>query len=204
MNIVFDFGGVLFHWQPHEIIASVLPELAPTRADADGWVEAIFQGFGGDWGEFDRGAIAPGPLAERIARRTGLSAAQARLVIEAVPAALLPIDDTVRLLERLHRAGRSLYFLSNMPAPYARYLEATHDFLGLFRGGVFSADVRLIKPEPAIFAHAADMLELDVANTLFVDDLLPNVKAARAAGWSALHFQSPRQIESELVQRGLL
>lgn len=204
MNLVFDFGGVLFRWQPHEIIASVLPEHTPTRAAADQLVADIFQGFGGDWGEFDRGAIAPGLLAERIARRTGLSAAQALAVIDAVPAALVPIDGTVRLLERLHERGRALYFLSNMPEPYARHLEATHAFLGLFRRGVFSSDVRLIKPEPAIFAHAAGHLEIDAAQTLFIDDLVANVEAARASGWAALHFQSPQQIEAELVACGLL
>lgn len=204
MNLVFDFGGVLFHWQPHEIVASVLPELAPTRAAADRWVGDIFQGFGGDWGEFDRGTLDAAPLAERIARRTGLSARQARAVIDAVPEALTPIAETVGLIERLSRRGRALYFLSNMPRPYARHLEATHGFLGLFQRGVFSADVQLIKPEPAIFAHAVQHLGLADGPTLFIDDLLPNVEAARAQGWQGLHFRDPRQCEAELAALGLL
>lgn len=204
MNLVFDFGGVLFHWQPHEIVAGVLPELAPNRAAADRLVNDIFQGFGGDWGEFDRGTLEAAPLATRIAGRTGLSVSQARAVIDAVPDALTPIAETVRLLKRLNQRGRALYFLSNMPRPYARHLETAHDFLGLFRRGVFSADVQLIKPEPAIFAHAARHLGLASGPTLFIDDLAPNIQAARAAGWQALHFQSPRQCEAELAVLGLL
>jgi putative hydrolase of the HAD superfamily len=204
MNLVFDLGGVLFHWQPHEIVASVLPDLAPTRAMADRLVSDIFQGYGGDWGEFDRGMLAPAPLADRIARRTGLSVAQARAVIDAVPGALVPMAGTVKLLERLHRRGSALFFLSNMPEPYARHLEATHAFLGLFRHGLFSADVRMIKPEPAIFAHAAERFGVDPAQTLFIDDLTSNIEAAREAGWQGLHFQSPQQCEDELVARRLL
>lgn len=204
MNLVFDFGGVLFHWKPHDIIASVLPEHAPTRAAAEQWVGHIFQGFGGDWGEFDRGVLAVAPLAERIAARTGLSVPQARSVIDAVPDALTPITETVSLLRRLHQRGSALYFLSNMPEPYARHLEATHDFLRLFRRGVFSSDVRMIKPEPAIFTHAAQHLGIRPAHTLFIDDLMPNVEAARAAGWQALHYQNPQQCEAELAARGLL
>ncbi len=204
MNLVFDFGGVLLHWQPHEIVARVLPDLAPTRAAADRLVADIFQAYGGDWGEFDRGTLGPAPLVDRIARRTGLSAAQARAVIDAVPRALVPIEASVRLLERLHQRGAALFFLSNMPAPYARHLEAAHGFVGLFRRGVFSGDVQLIKPEPAIFAHAAEAFDVVPAQTLFIDDLAPNVDAARGAGWQALRFQSAAQCEVELVARGLL
>ncbi len=208
MNLVFDFGGVLFRWQPHEIVAGVLPEHAPSRAAADRWVAEIFQGFDGDWGEFDRGVLAPAELADRISRRTGLQVAQARAVIDAVPAALTPIVGTVGLLERLHprqRArGRGLYYLSNMPEPYARHLEATHGFLSLFDRGVFSARVQLIKPEPAIFAHAAEWLGIEPAHSLFIDDMPRNVAAARAAGWQALLFESPADCERELAARGLL
>ena len=67
---------------------------------------------------------------------------------------VIPVYNEEALLHELHAAGRPLYFLSNMPEPYARHLEATHDFLGLFRDGVFSARVQLMKPQPEIF-HAA-------------------------------------------------
>jgi putative hydrolase of the HAD superfamily len=96
-----------------------------------------------------------------------------------------------------------LYFLSNMPAPYARHLDSNHDFLSLFRDGVYSSRVQLIKPEPQIFEHAEQAFGIDPAHTLFIDDMAYNADAARAAGWHALHFQNPVQCERELVQWGL-
>lgn len=205
MNLVFDFAGVLFRWQPHEIVAGVLPALAPTRAAADRLVGDIFQGFGGDWGEFDRGRLGADVLAERLARRIpGLDASRARALIDAVPLSLAPIDGSVDLLHRLHGRGHALYFLSNMPEPYAQHLEATHDFLRLFRRGVFSARVKMVKPEPAIFAHAACAFDIEPAHSLFIDDMAQNVAAARAAGWQAMLFENPADCESELVARGLL
>jgi len=204
VNLVFDFAGVLFRWDPAGLISQVLPAHAPTRQAAQHWAGEIFQGYGGDWAAFDRGVIEPDALALRIAARTGLAATQARAVIDAVPVALEPIAGTVDLLERLHQAGRALFFLSNMPAPYARHLEARHAFIGLFRRGVFSADVRLVKPDATIFVHAAERFGIDPARTLFIDDVPDNVAAAQGAGWQALHFQSPRQCEVELVRRGLL
>ena len=208
MNVVFDLGGVLFDWRPHEIVARVLPQHAPTAEAVQRLVDDIFQGYGGDWSEFDRGTIAPEPLALAIAKRTGMSVADVRAVIDAVPHALAPIPGTVNLLERLHprllARGRALYFLSNMPEPYAQHLEATHGFLSLFKRGVFSARVQLTKPEPAIYARAAELLGITPAQSLFIDDMDRNVHAARAAGWEAVLFENPAQCERELQARGLL
>ena len=203
-NIVFDFGGVLFHWQPNAFIARLLPQRAATPRAAQELAAAFFESFDGDWAEFDRGTLHREPLAERIALRTGLSRPEVDAVIDAVPHELQPIDGTVDLLRRLYARGHALYFLSNMPAPYADHLEATHPFIGLFRTGVFSARVQMIKPERAIFDHAAQVFGIDPAQTLFIDDLARNAEAARAAGWQALHFVDAAQCEAGLVARGLL
>lgn len=204
MNVVFDFGGVLFEWQPQTFIARLLPHRAPDTDAAAALVTSFFEGFGGDWSAFDRGTIERETLAGNIAQRTGLTGAEVDAVLDAVPHELRPIEGTVALLRRLHARGHALYFLSNMPAPYADHLEATHPFIGLFRGGMFSARVRMIKPEAAIFAHAARTFGIDAAETLFIDDVLHNAEAARAAGWQALHFLNAAQCEAELSQRRLL
>ncbi|CAN5914987.1 HAD family phosphatase [soil metagenome] len=204
VNVVFDFGGVLFHWQPHELIGRTLPGHAPTAEAARTLTAAFFEGYGGDWAEFDRGTVERGPLAERIAARTGLTVADVKTVIDAVPAELQPMPGTVELLRRLHAKGHALYFLSNMPAPYADHLEETHDFIGLFRQGVFSSRIKMVKPDAEIFAHAAQAFAIQPAQTLFIDDVLPNIETARAAGWQAIHFRDAAQCEAELVGWGLL
>ena len=204
MNVVFDFGGVLFDWRPHEFLSRLLPELAPTAEAAHALAAVFFEGFGGDWAAFDRGTVEPEALAHTIARRTGLAVHDTRKVIHGVPHELLPVAGTVALLRRLHAAGHWLYYLSNMPEAYAQHLEASHDFLSLFRDGVFSARVKLVKPEPEIYAYALRVFRIDPADTLFIDDVAHNADAARAAGWQAVHFQSPVQCEAELVRHGLL
>lgn len=204
MNIVFDFGGVLFRWQPHEVVAKVLPGRTPSAEAAHALVADFFQGYRGDWAEFDRGTLAPGPLAERIAARTGLALDEAARVIAAIPHELVPVPGSIELLHRLHAAEHPLYFLSNMPEPYAQHLEGVHPFMALFRQGVFSSRVKLVKPEPEIFAHAVAAFGVDPAQTLFIDDFEYNVEAARAAGWQGLHFRDPAQCTAELEALGLL
>ena len=203
MTPVFDFGGVLFHWHPPTLLQRELPQRVTDAASAAHWVQQVFQGYGGDWGEFDRGTVAVHELVPRIARRTGLAAHEVQAIVDSVPHALQPIPETVELLRRLRDAGAPLVYLSNMPAPYAEHLEATHEVVQWFRDGVFSARVQAVKPEPAIYAIAAARFGVPPAELLFFDDHLPNVQAAQAAGWQAVHFTGAASAEAALRERGL-
>jgi putative hydrolase of the HAD superfamily len=57
MKIVFDFGGVLFSWHPVAMLQREIPHVAHNAAEAVHWVAQIFQGYTGDWGDFDRGTV---------------------------------------------------------------------------------------------------------------------------------------------------
>lgn len=202
MNYVFDFGRVLFQWRPEALLRQVLPQRAGDEASARHWAAQVFQGYGGDWGDFDRGTVQPPDLARRIAGRTGLTVAEAMAVIDAVPAELQPLPDSVALLQRVRAAGHRTFYLSNMPAPYADHLERTHDFVQAFDDGVFSARVGLNKPVPEIFALAQARFGVPAHTLLFLDDHAPNVAAAQAAGWQALLFSDAAQAEQALRQAG--
>jgi len=202
--IVFDFGGVLFRWQPERMLREVLPQHAKDDTRARHWVKQIFQDYGGDWGDFDRGTVEPPVLVQRIAQRTGLSEAEVQRVVDAVPQELQPQPASVALLRRLHEAGHPLYYLSNMPVPYADFLQATHDFMNLFSDGVFSGRVHHNKPEPAIFELAAVRFGHAPAELLFFDDHEPNISAAVALGWQGHHFVGAEAAEAVLQARGLL
>jgi putative hydrolase of the HAD superfamily len=201
MKIVWDFGGVLFTWRPPELVKRELPHRA---AEAERWVREIFQGYEGDWAEFDRGTLEVPALVQRIVARTGLAPAEVQAVVDGVPRELQPIAESVALLRTLRDAGHAQVFLSNMPAPYADHLEAEHDFLRWFDDGLFSARVQAIKPEPGIFALAAERFGVPPAELLFFDDVRANVLAARAAGWQAELFTDAATAANDLRARGLL
>ena len=200
--LVFDFGRVLFRWRPDALLAQVLPHRATDPESTRHWVGQVFQAYGGDWGEFDRGVVEPEELARRIATRTGLGEDEVAAVIAACPGELEPLPDTVAWLRRLHARGVPLHYLSNMPEPFASHFERTHDFMKLFDSGVFSSRVQLIKPEPAIFEHAAEVFGREPGDLLFLDDHEPNIVAARAAGWQAVHFVDAAQAEAQVRALG--
>ena len=74
--VVFDFGGVLLRWQPAQLIRDLLPQRAPDDDSARQVAGQIFQSYGGDWAEFDRGTVTVPELVQRIATRTGMAPAE--------------------------------------------------------------------------------------------------------------------------------
>ncbi len=203
-RVVFDFGGVVFQWRPTQMLRRELPHLATDETRAAHWAAQIFQSYGGDWAEFDRGVLTPPDLVARISARTGLARGDVQTAVDGVARELQPRPDTVALLQRLHGAGRRLHYLSNMPAPIASELEARNDFLRCFESGIFSGRVQLIKPDPAIYRLAEARFQAAPADLVFIDDHPPNVAAAKAQGWDGFVFTSPAQASAELGARGLL
>jgi len=203
VRLVFDLGGVVYHWRPDEFLMRLAPTRAPTADAGRAFAADFFQSFDGDWSEFDRGALDADALATRTAARLGLAPDEARAIIDAVPQELQPIDATVALARRLKAAGHVLHFLSNMPRPYAAALSGRDALLTLFESGVFSSHVGLIKPEPALFAHAARAFGADEKELLLIDDAPRNVAAARSRGWQAVLFRDAAACASELAALGI-
>lgn len=205
-KVIFDLGGVVFNWRPTLVLQQLLPHRIRDDTQARHWAAEIFQTFhpDSDWAQFDLGQIEPDALAQRIARRTGLSQDEAETVIQGIPPTLTPMPGTVDLIHTLHDRGVPLYFLSNMPASYADILVGANAFFNRFTDGIFSAHVNQIKPEPAIYQNASERFDAAGPGTLFIDDVQHNIDTARAHGWQAIHFRDPGQCRAELAAHGLV
>jgi HAD superfamily hydrolase (TIGR01509 family) len=68
----------------------------------------------------------------------------------------------------------------------------------VFRGVVISGVVKMIKPEPGIFEHIARQYALAPAETLFIDDMKPNIETARRMGFQTLWFETPERCGAEV------
>jgi putative hydrolase of the HAD superfamily len=58
---------------------------------------------------------------------------------------------------------------------------------------VYSAEVKLVKPDPRIYQLALERLGIKPDEAVFVDDLLENVEAARALGMCGVQFKTAAQ-----------
>lgn len=89
-----------------------------------------------------------------------------------------------------------------MPWDLITHLRTNCQWLENFAFKTFSAELRLIKPDPAIYRHTLQGLGIGAEETLFVDDRADNVRAASALGIRAIHFRSIGQLKNDLEALG--
>ncbi|WP_216386865.1 HAD-IA family hydrolase [Arcanobacterium phocae] len=112
-------------------------------------------------------------------------------------------DDMVAWFEQLHAQGKKPAVLSNVPHTHLAWLKENKPWLALFEPALFSCNLGLAKPDPAIYQAAIDALGGDGDEILFFDDTYVNVVGAREAGLRAVHFtglaQAQRDVEAFLA-----
>ena len=191
-NVIFDFGGVLIRWKPQEIIDHFYRDEA-LRAKLR---EEVFQHP--DWLDMDRGTLDDAQAVQRFAARMNRPAAEMRDLLERVKESLVPMQDSLDLVNGLAERGIPVYGLSNMSPSTFQHLEARHAIWTVFRGIVISGHIKLVKPDPRIFEHISTTYGLVPGRTAFIDDLEPNVEAATRHGFRGIQFESAAQCRAAL------
>lgn len=96
--------------------------------------------------------------------------------------------DTVLLdFLRSLRPDRKVGLISNAWSGLRKVIT-TNQFADVFDEMVISAEVGLVKPDPRIYQLALERLGVHPKESVFLDDMLINVEAARSLGISAIQF----------------
>jgi len=93
--------------------------------------------------------------------------------------------------------------LSNIGDTTQQAMERELKWLTRFDVLVWSYQLRMAKPDPAIYRYALDKLGTQPAETLFIDDREVNVEAAAALGMKALLFTTVDQLRADLIAQSL-
>jgi putative hydrolase of the HAD superfamily len=88
--------------------------------------------------------------------------------------------------------------LSNMQFDMAAHARKNFAWFAHFDHQILSCEIKLIKPDAAIFRHTVERLGLRPQETLLVDDRQANIEAAREVGLNAIPFESVEQLRVEL------
>ncbi len=196
-HIVFDIGRVLLHYDPNIPYRRLIPDEASRRWFFDHVCTGewnIEQDRGRSWQEAETVLIAMHP------DHAGNIRNFRRHWHEMVPHA---IDGSVALMDGLIDAGHDVTMLTNFASDTFEEARQRFGFLQRPRGVTVSAEVRLIKPDRAIFDHHAKAYQLEPAATLFIDDSQKNVDGAIAAGWQAVLFTDAETLKADLMERGV-
>jgi len=196
--IIFDFGGVLLKWDPHKLYRRFLDQ--PQQIDQF-MTEVNFSSWNA---EQDRGR----PFETGIAELSGKYPQYAHLIRAYYDhfedTIVGPIPGTVDILHELKQAGYLLYGLSNWSAETYPRIRHQYDFFNLFDKIILSGEVKLIKPDPAIFNLTLQTIKRTASECLLIDDSEANIISAKKLGFAVIHFKSPEQLRIELRQLNLL
>ncbi len=103
----------------------------------------------------------------------------------------------------LKQRGLLTAILSNMGDNVLASVEREFDWIHRFDVLVWSFQLGIAKPDPAIYRHTIAKLGVQPEETLFIDDKLLNIEAARALGMPAIQFFSVDRLRADLIGLGL-
>lgn len=197
--IIFDFGGVLLHWDPRNLYRRYFN--GQTQA-----MEAFLEKI--DFYNWNAQQDLGRPFIEGIAEHSIMHPEFAHLFqayFEHWEDSIVgEIRGTVAILETLRKKNFPLFGLSNWSAETYPRAEKIYPFFEWFDDIVLSGEVGLNKPDPAIFTLLLDRIGFSAAECILIDDTLLNIKAAKELGFNTIHFSSPEKLYVELTRLAVL
>lgn len=192
-NIIFDFGAVLVDWNPHYVYDPYFgdPEKATWFIDnicTAAWNKELDGGKPFSQGVAELSAQYPewAPEIELYHRNWK------KMMGGAIPGMYDLVAD-------LKQAGYGIYGLTNWASETFYTIVNDYPVFSLLDGMVVSGDVRLLKPDAAIFNCLLDKYGLKAEESVFIDDNAENVDGAIAAGLSAIRFTGAAALREELA-----
>ena len=79
-----------------------------------------------------------------------------------------------------------------------------YDFFQLFEGGIISANEQLVKPDQKIYQLLLQRYHLQAEESLFIDDMLSNIKMAEELHIHGLYLPYQADLRTELEKRHIL
>lgn len=179
-NIIFDYGNVIGKFDGRYM----MEQFCDSDADCDLLCSVIYE----KWGELDKGTIDYDAYEnECILRLPDRLAGAAHAFFRGWPQYITPKEDTIRFIGELTGRNIPVYLLSNAPTYFADWAVG-NDILKRFSGVVFSAPLKMAKPDPGIYRWLFRTYSLDPGECFFIDDLKKNVEAGRNLGMDGIVF----------------
>ena len=193
-NIIFDLGGVLVDWNPDKVFIKVFE--GDKQKMEYFYAEVCTQ-------EWNENQDAGYPMAKATEERVALFPEfekEIRMYYDRWDEMLGDqIQGTVDILKKLTNSTKyKVVALTNWSHETFPKAIKKFEFLQWFEGILVSGVEKTRKPFPEIYELTLNRFDLKAEESLFIDDNLRNVEAARALGIHSIQFHSPEQLAQEL------
>ncbi|MCX4552950.1 HAD-IA family hydrolase [Streptomyces sp. NBC_01387] len=194
-GVLCDFDGVVHLWEPDGMIAldNAWGLIEGTLAEAAFERELLHAAVTGQLSDEQWRR----QVAEDLTPVCG-SSERAHELVEAWSALTGRVDTEVVGLLGAVRRRVPVVLVSNATTRLEAYLAAV-GLTDTFDAVVNTARIGVAKPDPRVFAIAAERVGVDAQRCLFVDDSVGNVTAARAVGLTGLHYEHIGQMRDAVA-----
>lgn len=197
-NIIFDIGNVLaeFCWQ------KMFKELGYTGEVFERVADATVRGPW--WAEYDRSQVPDEEIWEKCCALAPEYKSQVMAVFENIGNICKEYDYARAWIYDLKAAGYNVYLLSNFGRTSFEIARRHFSFMDLVDGQVISYEVEEIKPDRAIFSALEKKYGICPGESIFLDDTMKNVKAAKSYGYHGIFFENQALAVKKLEGMGVL
>jgi putative hydrolase of the HAD superfamily len=193
-TVIFDVGRVLVHLDFRRILAFF---------DAHGidvvHISELLERI--DLAAYERGAFDGAALLARIQGLATRPMDREELRRHWLDI-FVPQPPMLELARRLSGSHR-VFILSNVGDLHWEHLDAAWGIASIGQGAIASYKVGASKPDPAIYRRAEDLFRLEPRRTVFIDDMVANVDAARERRWHAIHHRDHDSTAEDLRLLGV-
>jgi len=194
--IIFDLGGVLIK-VPSRLYYRQLSKASRMPEDA---VRGIIERYSL---EFDSGRMTLSGFERRVGKALGIAPGSVGWLSAFESIASLDTE-VAKLAVMLSRSYR-ISLLSNVERWRYEYSKEhmLKGIMRIFEHEFLSYKIKSVKPERAIYDYVIKKSGLRPGEILFIDDLRPNVAAARSAGMKSVQFKGMKALRLELKRFGI-
>ncbi|MCK7590488.1 HAD family phosphatase [Subsaxibacter sp. CAU 1640] len=194
-NIIFDLGGVLIDWNPEYVFLDVFDG---DRQKMKWFFDEICTN---DWNENQDAGY---PIAKATEERIEMFPEHEKLIRmyygrweEMLGEA---IDGTVKILKHLIDSKKyRIVALTNWSHETFPIALQRFEFLHWFEGIIVSGEEKTRKPFKEIYELTLNRFDMKAENSLFIDDNLRNIDAAKKLGIQTIHFTSSEKLKNSLI-----
>ncbi len=194
--IIFDIGGVLVDFMEdmyiHFLHGEVLPEVSEAKLSK--FIMPLIELM-----EF--GLLSVPELEHMVGKHFKGHRINLRWV-EGFKRNAKPIMSTIGLINGLNKTHK-VVLLTNVS--YSRLAELKDTYLKLVKVKTIfaSCDLKLRKPEPAIYEYVLKQMKVKPGEVVFVDDQIENVIGAEKLGIHAIWFRNKTRLVEDLGALGI-
>lgn len=194
--VFFDIGNVLLRFSSREVLKTIAWEVrgCPVKLAKYLWHSDIGE-------RIERGEVSSAQLYELFQKELGY---------KGTPAQFRTLWCDHFTLDRgsfalLKKAAKSVptYLLSNTNQMHIDFIRERYEFPNLVSGAILSHELGLRKPDPAIYRAALKLSGTKPEETVFVDDLKPNVASAQKLGMIAIRYRGADDLRRRFETLGL-